>query len=126
MRATGIDPGLAAAAVACGREPATAGDRAQVGGVRFFYPDAEDAVIESVTFDERLLPVAIDSAVPLVAPGDVVSPPPKGLVSGRIAFATVLAGTVEECRSALDQTKAALRVRTSSTTAVPKAVAGSH
>ena len=41
LQATGVDPGLAAAAVACGRTPAWSPDRALVGGVRFFYVERE-------------------------------------------------------------------------------------
>jgi hypothetical protein len=45
---------------------------------------------------------------PLADPGDVMSPPPKGTMSGRVAFATVLAGTAAECQAALDAAQAAL------------------
>ncbi|MCK7624991.1 ATP-grasp domain-containing protein [Streptomyces sp. RS10V-4] len=111
MRATGIDPGLAAAAVACGREPATAAAHRSVAGVRFFYPPHNDAVIGSVGFDRTGLPGAIDLLVPLVAPGDVVSPPRKGLIDGRVALATAVAGTPQDLRAALDRAQAALRLR---------------
>jgi len=110
MRASGIDPGLVAAAVACGEEPDITVDRELVSAVRFFYVDQDDTVVERVEFDERALPAAIDSAVPLAPPGAVVSPPPRGLVSGRIAFATAVAPTAEQCRAALDGAGAALRV----------------
>lgn len=113
MRASGIDPGLVAAAIACGTDPApVVADRALVGGVRFFYPEYAQAVVESVTFEESALPDAVDRAVPLVAAGATVSPPPEGLVSGRVAFATAVAATERECRRALDEAQAALRVRT--------------
>lgn len=112
MRASGINPGLAAADVACGRRPVMVSDRSFVSGVRFFYPAHEDAVVESVTFDESQLPTAIDSVVPLVEPGSTVSPPPKGLISGRVAFATTVAETQDACRHALDRAQAALRLST--------------
>jgi biotin carboxylase len=111
LRATGVDPGLAAAAVACGQPPALAADRKLVGAVRFFYPDRDGTVVESVDFDPAALPPAVDRAVPLAGPGDVVSPPPKGTLFGRIAFATAVAATAEECRAALAGAAAALRVR---------------
>jgi hypothetical protein len=111
LRASGIDPGLAAAAVAVGRKPAVAPTRDLAGGVRFCYADQDMAVIESVTFDEAALPAAVDLAVPLAKAGDIVSRPPKGIVSGRIAFVTAVAESPEHCRAALDTAQAALRVR---------------
>jgi biotin carboxylase len=110
LRATGIDPGLAAAAVACGRPPDLAADRKLAGGVRFFYVSADDTVISSIRFDDSALPPAVDQLVPLIKPGATVSPPPKGNVFDRIAYATAFGATVAECRAALDAAAAALRV----------------
>lgn len=112
LLSSGIDPGLAAAAVACGRPPVLAADRKLVGGIRFFYVERDDTTLDSVAFDVAALPPQLDRAVPLAEPGDVVSPPPKGTLWGRVAFATVTAGTVQECRAALDAAGAALTVRT--------------
>jgi len=112
LRATGIDPGLAAAAVACGQHPQIQPDRSLVGGVRFFYVDSDDTSIGSVHFDETGLPDTLDLLVPLVKTGDVVSPPPKGTLWGRIAYATALAATEQDCRGALEAAQAALRVTT--------------
>jgi carbamoylphosphate synthase large subunit len=108
MRASGIDPGLAAAAVACGQRPEIAASKSAVAGVRFFYPATDDTAIEAVRFDPAALPAETDIAEPLAGPGDVMSPPPKGTMSGRVAFATVLAGTVAECQAALDAAQNAL------------------
>ncbi|GAA2894845.1 ATP-grasp domain-containing protein [Streptosporangium fragile] len=108
---TGIDPGLAAAAVACGRPPALVPERKLVGGVRFFYVAEDDTTIESIEFDEAGLPPEIDRAAPVVAPGATVSPPPKGTLWGRIAYATALSPTVDECRAALDAAEANLKVK---------------
>ena len=110
MRANGIDPGLAAAAVACGQPPEFSAERLAVGAVRFFYVDAEDTTIGSVRFDCSDLPGAIDRTVALAAPGDVMSPPPKGTLWGRIALATAVGPTVQDCRRALDAAEAALVV----------------
>ncbi|MEY2441624.1 MAG: hypothetical protein QOJ46_1050 [bacterium] len=109
-RATGIDPGLAAAAVACGLSPAVRAKRALVGGVRFFYVEHDDTTIDEVRFDEARLPVAIDLAIATAAPGAVVSPPPRGTLFGRIAYATVLTQTMAEADAALDAAERALRV----------------
>lgn len=111
LRASGIDPGLLAAAAACGQQVSVHADRELVGGVRFCYPEQDDTLVESVSFATSELPVTIDRAVPLAAPGSRVSPPPRGLVSGRVAFATVVAGSVEDCRNGLDQAQKALRWR---------------
>jgi ATP-grasp domain len=111
LRATGIDPGLAAAAVACGREPETTADRTLVGAVRFFYVEHEDTTIGAIRVDDTALRPALDLMVVNAEPGDVVSPPPKGTLWGRIAFATAVARTVWECAAALDAAQAALDVQ---------------
>ncbi|MFJ2031736.1 acetyl-CoA carboxylase biotin carboxylase subunit family protein [Streptosporangium sp. NPDC087985] len=108
---TGIDPGLAAAAVACGRTPEVTPSRGLVAGVRFFYVDEDDTTIESIEFDETGLPAAVDRAVPVVTPGATVSPPPKGTLWGRIAYATAVSPTVDECHAALDAAEANLKVK---------------
>ena len=113
LRATGVDPGLAAGSVACGRPPQLLPDRKLVGAVRFFYPERDGTRIGSVTFDAAALGAlaAVDRAVPLAEPGDVVSPPPAGTLFGRVAFATAVAGTAAECAAALDGAAAALRIQ---------------
>ncbi|MEV6922899.1 ATP-grasp domain-containing protein [Dactylosporangium sp. NPDC051485] len=110
--ATGVDPGPAAAAAACGLPPEVARDRSRVAGIRFFYADAEDTTVASIAFDAEALPPAIAEAVTLVKPGAVVSPPPRGTTFGRLAFAIAVAQTAAECRAALDGAGAALRVTT--------------
>lgn len=109
LLATGIDPGLAAASVACGLAPDLAQLRHQVTGVRFFYVAEEDTTLGSVAFEGEL-PAAVDQSVVVAAPGAVVSPPPRGTVWGRIAFATVAGDSVDSCRQALDEAGAALVV----------------
>jgi biotin carboxylase len=111
MRASGIDPGLAAADVACGRAPDVRAHRSLVGGVRFFYVDEDDTVLQDVRFDDTRLPAAIDLAVAIAPANATVSPPPKGTLWGRIAYATVVAETMSEAAVALDAAGAALRVR---------------
>jgi biotin carboxylase len=108
MRASGLDPGLIAAAVACGREPEIVVDRELVSAIRFFYVAQDDTIIASVEFDDRALPPGLEVAV-LADSGAVVSPPPRGLVSGRIAFAIAVAATAKQCRDLLDGAGAALR-----------------
>jgi biotin carboxylase len=110
MRATGMDPGLAAAAVACGQRPQLVADRALVAAVRFFYVE-QDTVIGAVDFGAAAMPAGGDRRVVLAEPGEEMSPPPKGTLLGRIAFATALAGTADECLAALDAAQVALRVR---------------
>ena len=114
MLATGTDPGLAAAAVACGRPPDVTPTRRRVSGVRFFYADEDDTTIGSVHFTGPPQP-QIDLAVAVAQPGAVVSPPPKGSVWSRIAFVTAVGDSVDECRQVLDTAAAGLRV----TVAVP-------
>ena len=83
-------------------------DRSGVAGVRFFYPAHDGTTIAAVRFDPAGLPAETDLTGALAEPGDVMSPPPKGTLSGRVAFATVLAGTAAACRAALDAAQAAL------------------
>ena len=109
LQATGVDPGLAAAAVACGRQPALIPDRTMVGGVRFFYVDEDDTVLDSVGFDADGLAATIDQLVPLMEAGQTTSPPPAGTLWGRIAYATTVATTVDDCRAGLDAADKALR-----------------
>lgn len=113
LRATGIDPGLAAAAVACGRMPELTGVRAHAGAVRFFYPDEEDTPVGGVELDLAALPAPPDRFVVLARPGEVMSPPPRGTVFGRLAFATAVTESPRRCAEVLDAVSAALRVRTS-------------
>lgn len=110
LRTTGIDPGLAAAAVACGLPPAVEPDRRRHGAVRFLYVDQLDTVIADIGFAEDALPAAVDLAVPLVAPGAVVSPPPQGTLGGRIAYVTAVADSAAECEAAIEGAIAALRL----------------
>jgi hypothetical protein len=49
--------------------------------------------------------------VPLCEPGDVVSPPPAGTLSGRYAYLTAVAATEAESLAALDAAEAALTLR---------------
>ncbi|WP_144118700.1 ATP-grasp domain-containing protein [Catellatospora sichuanensis] len=110
LRATGVDVALAAAAVACGRPPVAVPDRRLVAAVRFFYPAQPDTVIETLAFDRAGLPRAVDELALLADPGDRRSPPPKGTVNGRVAYATAVAATPRACERALDAAGAALRI----------------
>jgi biotin carboxylase len=111
LRASGMDPGLAAADVACGQQPQLAADRKLVGAVRFFYVEHDDTTIEAIDIDQDAVPAAIDRFVALVQPGEVVSPPPKGTLFGRVAFATAVAATARDCQDALTGAQGALTVR---------------
>ena len=111
LRASGMDPGLAAAAVACGQRPELTADRSAGAGVRFFYAAQDDTAIEAIRFDAAALPPETDLAVTLAGPGDVMSPPPKGTMSGRVAFVTVRAGTVAGVRGGARRRAAALIIQ---------------
>jgi biotin carboxylase len=110
MRATGIDPGVVTAAVALGREPDLTTDRKLVAGIRFYYAEHDDSTIVDIRFDRTVLPPAIERTYLIAAPGDTVSPPPKGMRVGRVAYATAIAETIEECQAALDAAGSALRI----------------
>jgi len=114
MLATGIDPGVVAARAACGADVVARPTRRRVAGVRFFYPLRDDSVITEIGFDAAGLPAAVDRAVVVAEPGAVVSPPPRGTVWGRIAYATAVADSAADCARALDAAEAALSVRCAS------------
>jgi biotin carboxylase len=109
MRTTGIDLGLAAAAVACGQEPQLRPDRALRGAVRFEYVPHE-MTIGAIEVDETALPATIDRAIIRARPGERFAPPPAGTVWGRIAYFTVVADTAEACASGIEAASAALTV----------------
>jgi ATP-grasp domain len=111
--ASGIDPGVAAARVACGLDPDLTPTRCRVAGIRFFYVRDEDSMIESVAFAADDLPGDVDRAVAVAVAGAVVSPPPRGTVWGRVAFATAAAGSGADCARALDAAEDALEIRVS-------------
>lgn len=117
MLATGIDPGLAAANVACGLAPDLTRTRGLIAGIRFYYPRHNDTVIKSIRFEAAGLPPAIEQTAPVAAPGSVVSPPPKGTLFGRVAIAIATGDTVDVCREALDAAEAALVVEPAALTA---------
>ncbi|HLU45331.1 MAG TPA: ATP-grasp domain-containing protein [Natronosporangium sp.] len=110
MQVTGIDPGLVAAAVACGQRPELTVTRRRVAAVRFFYVSEEDTTIARVEFDPAALAPGTETVV-IARPGAVVSPPPKGTAWGRIAAASVVADTPQQCQAALAAAEAALRVQ---------------
>jgi predicted ATP-grasp superfamily ATP-dependent carboligase len=106
LRATGIDPGLAAAAVACGRAPRVTRPRRQVGAVRFCYAAA---AMNQLELDALSLPPQVDRLVGLLGE-DHISLFPTGTVPGRVAYITAVARTVEVCRMALDQAATGLEL----------------
>ncbi|WP_035302909.1 ATP-grasp domain-containing protein [Actinokineospora inagensis] len=108
LRATGVDAGKIAAAVACGRTPDFGGDRSTCAAIRFLYPE-EAVVVGEVKVERSALPPGTLLAGPLAEPGTAVEPPPVGHVWGRYAMVAVTAPTPVDCLSAVD--KAALAVR---------------
>jgi len=110
MLATGVDPGVVAASAACGLDLPIEPTRQRVAGVRFFYVERDDTTIGSIAFDPTGLPSTVDRLVTVAQPGFVASPPPKGTVFGRIAYATAVGDSIGECALALDAAEAALRV----------------
>lgn len=111
LLATGIDPGLVAAGAATGRPVDVEPAHRRVAGIRFFYVEEEDTTLGSLSFNEAALPEGIDRVVTVAQPGAVVSPPPKGTVWGRIAFAIAVGASRAEVASRLDAAEAALDVK---------------
>lgn len=122
LLATGIDPGLAAARVACGLPPELTATRDRTAAIRFFYVAEENTEISSISFETASLPEEVYEVVAVAQPGAVVSPPPKGTAWGRIALAIAVADSAALCATALDAAEAALVISgtvRSSTTSDP-------
>ncbi|WP_064744017.1 ATP-grasp domain-containing protein [Actinomadura oligospora] len=100
-RITGIDAGLAAAAVAVGRTPAVERTRTGAASVEFFYPEVA-TVFGALRVDESLLHPATDKVVPIAQPGELVERAEDGYMWARYAAALAIADTAGECREALD------------------------
>ena len=108
LLATGIDPGLAAARVACGLPPELTATQDRAAAIRFFYVAEENTEISSVSFETASLPDEVYEVVAVAQPGAVVSPPPKGTAWGRIALAIAVGDSAALCATALDAAEAAL------------------
>ncbi|GLY30467.1 ATP-grasp domain-containing protein [Kineosporia sp. NBRC 101731] len=108
--ASGIDPGLVAAAVATGRPAPVTPSSAGWAGIRFFYPPEGTVTIKDISIAGEGLPEGTDLLTPLVEAGDVVDAARNTRLDRRIGLATALAATQEECVAALDAAGAALRV----------------
>ncbi|MFJ3440736.1 acetyl-CoA carboxylase biotin carboxylase subunit family protein [Streptomyces sp. NPDC086081] len=108
----GPDLALAAADVACGRPPGlrTADAARRVAAIRFYYPPEDHCVIADVRFEKPGLPEQVVRCGPLATAGEVKSPPPRGLMDGRVAYAIALGADADTCRAALDKAGHALRV----------------
>jgi biotin carboxylase len=98
--ATGVDPGLLVAGVACGEAPVLRPTRQRVAGVGFWYPERR-CLVAGMRVDDEPLPDGVDRIEFLTAPGVWVEPPPAGHIWGRFGFATVVADTVAQCRDRL-------------------------
>lgn len=109
MLANGIDPGLAAAAVACGIRPEIAPDRKRFGAVRFCYVEHE-MVIASIGFDAERMPDEVQLAGVRAQPGQRYAPPPEGTVWGRIAVVIAVGDTEAQARAVIAAAEAALVV----------------
>jgi biotin carboxylase len=109
LLANGIDPGLAAAAVACGIRPEVSGDRKRFGAVRFCYVEHE-MTIASIGFDAGAMPSEVHLAGVRAEAGQRYAPPPAGTVWGRIAVIIAVGDTEAEARAVIAAAEAALVV----------------
>lgn len=108
--ATGIDPGLTAAAVACGIPSATSPTRHGAAGIAFLYPP-HDMVTAEITVDELKLPSQVETVYLLAVPGQEVRLPPRGHISGRFAFVIVSGPSAASCVQALSLAGEAITIR---------------
>lgn len=110
LLATGTDPGLVAARAACGLPPQLTTTASRTAGIRFCYVAEPDTTIAAIGFNHAKLPEGIEEVVAVAKPGAIVSPPPKGTVWGRVAFAIAVGDSVAGCAQALDAAEAALEI----------------
>ncbi|MCD0453395.1 ATP-grasp domain-containing protein [Actinocorallia sp. API 0066] len=103
LLATGVDPGLITAALACGIPPMPVPTHSQTAGIRFHYPPHPDSVVTSITFPTPL-PEGIEQAIPLIPPNTRISPPVKGNIDSRLALVTATAPTPDRCQTLLTST----------------------
>lgn len=108
--ATGIDAGLAAAAVACGLRPGPTASRRRAAGIRFLYPP-HDMVAGRVTVDAARLPPGVDLVTVLASSGQEVRLPPRGHISGRFAFVIAAGESAAACADTLEVAAAAIRIQ---------------
>lgn len=110
LLASGVDPGLVAAAAACGRRPSLVPQRRRAAGVTFRYP-ARPTRVAGVDIDHELLPPGVDRIEFLVEPGASVQPPPEGHIWGRYCYATAVAENATQCRDRLEALGKAITLR---------------
>jgi predicted ATP-grasp superfamily ATP-dependent carboligase len=99
--ATGTEPGLLAAAAACGQRPAPEPTHRRVAGVAFGYPTRR-CKAAGMRVDDELLPEGVDRIEFLTAPGTWIEPPPAGHVWGRYCYIVAVADTVAQCQDRLE------------------------
>jgi len=109
LRTTGVDPALAAAAVAVGRRPEVLPESKAFAAVRFCYVPHE-MTIGAIGFDADRMPSGVDLAVTLAQPGERQVPPPAGSVSGRIALITAVGDSEADVRAVIAAAESALRI----------------
>jgi biotin carboxylase len=109
LRATGVDVALAAAAIACGHPPTAFANQRLVAGVRFFNVD-DGGTIDSIHFDESARAPATDLLTVLAGPGHYAPAPTTDPVHCRVAFATSVGASQEDCLHALDAAEKGLRI----------------
>ena len=100
--ATGVEPNLAAASVACGERPTVERSASAVAGTRFYYPE-RDLVVREVRIDPTRLPPRTRRAQVLAEPGQHLQLPPRGIAwQSRLAQIVVESDDVAGCTAALD------------------------
>ncbi|NNJ03355.1 ATP-grasp domain-containing protein [Streptomyces sp. PKU-MA01144] len=104
---TGVDAGLAAAALALGVRPPSNTRRQGAAAIRFLYPE-RDIVAGQVRINEALLPPAVERLDVLASPGELLRLPPRAHVTCRYAQVVVAAATAAECDEALDKAAASI------------------
>ena len=97
--ASGIDAGLIAVEVCCGRQATIARRRSRVASVNFCYPE-RDCTVEHIAVDEAALPESIDAVGVVARPGQQLLLPPAGHVTSRYAYVVAAGDSAQDCQDA--------------------------
>lgn len=109
-RATGVHPGVVAAAIACGDAPDLRPSIGRHGGIRFAYADRK-LTVQRVDVRPDALISGVDRVEVLAEPGRTYAPPPEGTAFDRIGFVTAVGDSPDDCTAALHRAADAFDLR---------------
>ncbi len=107
--ATGVDPGLVAAQIACGATPSLEPTSRQCAGIRFLYPPQDCRILQVSVPEPAAVPGLLEARA-IVQPGAELRLPPSTHLC-RHAYVLAVASSQAECEAALDRAAALVELR---------------